>query len=752
MGKSEKNKDDIAVYIKDREYIANKYVVKCFTVTMGIFTITFILNLIGIFVVDKAIMGNGYFLSLTMYLLVYGVSKKISLSDKKTKFVLLFGVMVVYTIMGVTLTYHTTLVALLPFLYATLYSSKFVMRYVYTVTVLSTVGVVYGGYYLGLCDANMVLLTRGRMQDYVVDGVFTLTQVNPNPLVTLMVFYVVPRCLIYIAFVAVCRTIYTIVSGSLERAKLSDELEQAKEAAENANRAKSQFLARMSHEIRTPINAVLGMNEMILRESKEPGTVRYAKDIKDSANSLLSIINEILDSSKIESGKMEIINANYDISSVFNDIYNMISVRAKEKELDLIFDISPSIPNEYFGDDKRIKQVLLNLLTNAVKYTHCGSVTLKVTGTVEGEYANLRFVVIDTGIGIKPEDLEHIYDVFQRVDAKRNRYIEGAGLGLNIVQHLLQLMDSELHIESEYEKGSEFSFLLKQKVTNPEPIGDFKDRIAKANARQEVYNNYTAPNARILVVDDNKMNLAVVKGLLKQTQIQVFEADSGRKCLDMLAENRYDLIFLDHMMPEMDGIETFHIIKGKKLCEGVPIIMLTANVILGEKEKYLKEGFDGFLAKPIMPDKLDRTILRFLPKNLIVYKGGNNKGEKGEEQMEKTLFEKLQENLPEIDFSAGMSLCMDDEDFYLEIFNDFCELPILEELNKYMAENDHDNYCIRIHGFKNNAYTMGAKALGDLAYEMEKISKIELNDVLREKQEQLTNQYQRICEQYRLLK
>ncbi len=617
MGKKKTSTSDVSSYIENSEYAGNKYVLKCFAITMAIYTCAFVLDLLDIFVVDKKVMAGGYIPSLIIFLIVNITCRYISLSNLKTKYFILFSVILVYTIMGVSITYHLVLISILPFLYAMLYSSRKVMYNVYGLTVVSTFIIVYGGYYFGLCDANMALLTKTSLKNTMVDGVFTLTQVNPNPGFTLFLYYIVPRCLIYIAFMFVCTDIFNLVSGTLEKAKLTDALEKAKEDAENANNAKTQFLARMSHEIRTPINTVMGMNELIIRETKEEHTEKYAKDIKDSSAILLNIINEILDSSKIESGKMELVCGNYGIGSIFNDLYNMMSLRAKSKELELVFDINPDMPREYYGDDKRIRQILMNLLTNAIKYTEKGKVTFKVDCTVEGENAVIHCLVKDTGIGIREEDLGKIYDAFYRIDLERNKNIEGTGLGMNIVNQLLKLMGSELKIESEYEKGSEFSFDLVQKIVDEKPLGDFRGSLeklegAKSNA------TFTAPLANVLIVDDNKMNRMVFKGLIKKTKIQIEEAENGLECLEILKDKSFDVIFLDHMMPEMDGVETLENIREKKLCENVPIIMLTANAIVGDKEKYLSMGFDDFLSKPIIPEVLDGMLVKYLPKDKII--------------------------------------------------------------------------------------------------------------------------------------
>ena len=419
--------------------------------------------------------------------------------------------------------------------------------------------------------------------------------------------------------------------------------------ADAANRAKSDFLAKMSHEIRTPINAVIGMNEMILRESTETEVQKYAYDIKSSANTLLSIINEILDASKIESGKLEIIPVNYEISSLFYDLYNMIDLKAKKKGLKLIFDIDPNIPIGYYGDDIRIRQVLVNLLTNAVKYTHEGTVTMTVRANIEGEKAVLHYSVKDTGIGIKDEDLGKLFAQFERIEESRNRHIEGTGLGMNIAMQLLVLMGSDLKVQSEYGKGSEFYFDIEQSITNSEPLGDFNERINQAAKAYSYDVSYIAPNARLLVVDDNEINRKVVRGLLKQTQIQISEAGSGKECIEIMEQQDFDLIFLDCMMPIMDGVETFHILKERNLCGSTPVIMLTANAVVGAREQYLAEGFSDYLTKPIIPDKLDKMILKYLPEELI--EKGDYIKEVKESKSEESLLQ-----LDEFDFEYAMSL------------------------------------------------------------------------------------------------
>jgi len=306
-----------------------------------------------------------------------------------------------------------------------------------------------------------------------------------------------------------------------------------------------------------------------------------------------------------------------------NELYNMINIKASAKELKLIFDIDKGIPSEYYGDDFRIRQVLLNLLTNAVKYTAQGTVTLQLTVDRDGENAVLHYSVRDTGIGIKEEDLDRIFDQFERLEEARNRYIEGTGLGMNIAMQLLRLMGSELHVKSEYGKGSEFSFDITQEIRNETTLSDYKNSKTQEKNAQENKIYFTAPEATVLVVDDNSMNRKVFRHLLRHTQVTVCEASSGQECVDILSKQAVDIVFLDYMMPNMDGVETFHILKKNHLCDDTPIIMLTANAVVGAKEEYLNEGFDDYLAKPIMVDALEKMLLDYLPERKII-RGGND--------------------------------------------------------------------------------------------------------------------------------
>ena len=756
MNKYKKN-NDIDEYIESQEVVANRYVMKCFTVTILILGLALFFNLLDIFIIERSLMWKAFISALIIYIVVFCVTRFVPLSNKKIKYFLLFGLVAFITCIGIFITYHVALACILPLLYAAFYSSKKTMWYVYGLTVVSTIIVVYGGFFWGLCDANMMLLTAKESAAYVINGEFVLNTINSNPYITLMLYFVLPRCLLYVAFLIVCRELLDIVSGSVEKAKLTHELEKAKGDAEKANRAKTEFLAKMSHEIRTPINGILGMNEMILCESSDADIQEYASDVKESSMVLLSVVNEILDSSKIESGKMELVEERYSIGSLLNNIFNMISIKAKEKGLELIFDIDHSIPSEYMGDEKRIRQVLLNLLSNAVKYTEKGTVILSVKGSVAGDVAEIEYSVKDTGIGIRDDDIGKIFEEYRRFDLSKNRNKEGTGLGMSIAQRLLHLMGSEMEIESEYGRGSVFSFKLKQKVMNESALGDFSEKFRRASKMQTHRIPFIAPEAKILVVDDYNMNLKVFRNLLKKTQIKIVEAERGAECLRLLERHKFDMVFLDHMMPEMDGVETLQKIRQKGLCEGVPIIMLTANAIVGDREKYIGMGFDDFLSKPIMPDKLDKMILKHLSTELVKQEEFNSLQESHEEKTEPEkricrecdeqvciTRDELAKRFPELDIELGMKSCSGDVDFYLELYKDFCELPIKNKLNGFLEQLDYKNYNICIHGFKNTAYSIGAKVIGDIAYEMEKMSREGLPDEIRDLQRQLFESYDRV--------
>lgn len=390
-----------------------------------------------------------------------------------------------------------------------------------------------------------------------------------------------------------------------------------REQAIYANQAKSTFLANMSHEIRTPINGVLGMNELVIRECQDEKIKGYAYQIQDSGQVLLSLVNDILDFSKIESGKMEIIPVEYRMCSLLNDLVSMIKVRAEKKNLTLQLKIQETIPDGLYGDEVRLRQVIINVLTNAVKYTDKGQITLEISGeSADKGEIDLRVCVTDTGKGIKEEDKEKLFTAFERLEEKENRNIEGTGLGLALSQRILHKMGSRLEVESVYGEGSSFFFTIRQGVRDNTPIGDFQKRYKQSLGKRKIYQaSFVAPEATILAVDDNHVNLKVLTGLLRSTQIQIDTASNGAQCLEMVQEKSYDLVLLDHLMPEMDGIETLRKMREKGL--KVPAIALTANAIAGARETYMQAGFQDYLSKPLNARELEDMVRKYLPEELI---------------------------------------------------------------------------------------------------------------------------------------
>lgn len=523
----------------------------------------------------------------------------------------------------------------------------------------------------------------------------------------------------------------TNITGYIEEIKYEQQLEEDLKIAQEANKAKSQFLSNMSHEIRTPINAILGLDEMIMRESKSPDVLSYARDIRSSSRSLLALINDILDFSKIEAGKMEIIPAQYELSSLVNDLVNMISIRAKEKNLEFNVNVDPNIPHLLYGDEVRIRQCVVNLLTNAVKYTKKGSVTLNVSfNQVSFNQITLRFQVIDTGIGIKQEDMSRLFSPFERIDEKHNRTIEGTGLGISIVKQTLELMYSHLEVKSEFGKGSNFSFGVQQIVLSHQPIGDFNSIYSEAQDNDsEFHDTFTAPEAKILFVDDTVMNLKVIKALLKRTQIQITTCESGEQCLELARKNKYDIIFIDYRMPEMDGIECLE--KLKKLDpnpnKGVPCIALTANAISGAREMYLHHGFNDYLPKPVDVKRLDQMIKSYLPKELIGPPPEIEEIETGTSNLQTkiALQNKLSNqssfiSLEGIDMAQAIRNCGNRE-ILEEAFIEYYEgiETRARQLEFYLHNKDYKNYTVQVHALKSTSRLIGAMELSQQAAYME---------------------------------
>ncbi len=418
---------------------------------------------------------------------------------------------------------------------------------------------------------------------------------------------------------------------------------QQKKEIEELNRAENHFFSSMSHEIRTPINTIIGLNEFILRGDIPPEVAENARNIQGASKLLLTLINDILDLSKIKSGKMEIVKVSYETGKLFSEIVNMIWIKAKEKGLEFRLHIDSSIPSMLCGDEVRIKQILINLLNNAVKYTKEGSVTLAVRcERLTLNRVRVWYTVEDTGQGVKKENIPYIFHAFRRVDEEKNRHIEGTGLGLSIVHQLVELMDGEITVNSVYTKGSKFVVMLEQDIIDDKELGTFTlDSRSRVHEGERYKQSFEAPDAHILVVDDNEMNLAVVKKLLSDTKIQIDIAMSGAECLAKTQDQHYDGILMDHLMPEMDGIACFHALRTQPggLCQNVPVIALTANAGSDNQLLYRKEGFSGYLAKPVSGALLEVAVLSILPKELVKMSEGVDRSDIGKDFL---IFEQTQ--------------------------------------------------------------------------------------------------------------
>ncbi|MBR5425224.1 MAG: response regulator [Clostridiales bacterium] len=650
---------------------------------------------------------------------------------------------------------------------------------------------------------------------------------TPQELMVRILLLIIAQVFLMALVSFINRSKQTLVQKSQSTEDLLQIVEIKKKEAVAASQTKADFLASMSHEIRTPMNAIVGMTEMILRDDINPGVRENARNIKSAGNALLAIVNDILDFSKIESGKMEIINVRYQLTSVVNDIINIITVRMQDKNLDLVVNIDPHIPSELVGDEIRIRQILLNLLNNAVKFTSQGHITLKVAyQPVSSDMCLLHFDVSDTGMGIRPEDKQRLFGSFQRLDTRQNRAVEGTGLGLSICKRLMDLMGGTISVESEYGKGSTFSFELHQYIAKQKPMASvlekkkehvlyfdekaiYRDqarldlqrlgvsaRFASAprdldpasNAyysyffvskpmfdefsheirefcsshgnpkvvlmfdknelstgykdvlvvRRPVYSavfasvltekpieslesdefqeTFIAPEAKILVVDDNAVNLKVVKGLLEPYQMHVFTAGSGKQCIEMLRDGqRFDMIYMDHMMPDLDGIDTLRIIRqmDDEYFRTVPVVALTANAVSGVREMFFKEGFQDYVSKPIELAQLEKSLKSNLPAEMIIRKQHTvaSAPHFGEGDVQ----------LRGVDCSKGLLNCGNNMDNYISLLKVVYEdgLIKIDRLRELAAAKDYAGYGIEAHALKSVAASIGAMDLSAMAKDHE---------------------------------
>ena len=527
----------------------------------------------------------------------------------------------------------------------------------------------------------------------------------------------------------------------------SRSLRKALKDAEEANRSKSNFLSNMSHEIRTPITAILGMNELIRRESTNETVLEYSASIDKAGNSLLGIIDDILDFSKIEAGRMELVAADYKVADLMGDLYNLIRFRIEEKGLVFRTEIDPSLPVVINGDELRIKQIITNLLSNAAKYTEKGTVTLTVSvASKNNEYVDIYVAVKDTGIGIREEDKDKLFSAFDRLDVSRTHGIEGTGLGLAITSQMLRLMDSELKVDSTYGNGSTFSFTIRQSIVDGSELGSF-DPAAPAVSHLEDDHKATgfiAPDARLLIVDDTPLNLQVIVGLLKRTRVQIDTAPNGDECIRIFGSRDYDMVFLDYRMPDMDGIETLKELKRlyPEKTKRTPILSLTASAVVGDRERMLIAGFDDYLPKPVNTAKMEQMIIRYLPEDKVKLVELSEEDD-ALKQLPPAIF-----GIKELDPAAGIGYCGDAEDYLnaLGVYRASIDQKA-EDIDQALQSNDMDKYLIMVHSLKSTSRAIGAPDIYELALALERAAKDSDTGLLVKYTPELLKRYRSLKEQ-----
>jgi len=549
-----------------------------------------------------------------------------------------------------------------------------------------------------------------------------------------------------------------IVTDLSERMKNLQRLEEAKLEAEAANRAKTAFLANMSHEIRTPMNAILGFSELILKQDISNTVQEYVSDIRNSCLNLLAIINDILDISKLDSGKQELSCSNYHTATLLQDVYHIIDIQAKKKGLVFEMNTDPRIPNELYGDMARVRGILINLLNNAVKYTKDGSIIFNIRLlNVSGNTASLEYTITDTGIGLKEESLSHLFDSFARFDTQRNSNIEGTGLGLAIVNGYVKLMNGTIKVDSIYGRGTTFTVTLTQEIVDDSPITMTRTTAPTDSSLNE--GEIKIKNTCVLVTDDNQINLKVIKNTLELYGLAVDTAPSGKEALELCSNKQYDLIFMDQMMPVMDGIQTMK--KIRKLPhyaspDSCKIIVLTANAIIGVRKELMDKGFDEYLSKPIKFQELERILKLFVPPSKFI---SGHSSIDSDEALQATVTsspesapfnqQQLEDIIPQVDISAGLGHCSGNLDLYLDILHMlYHSAPEqLTTLNTLKEQKDYSNYVIHIHSMKSQLLNIGYSLLAQDARALEMAGKEGRFDYIEEHTEGFIASYNELLKQ-----
>ena len=550
-----------------------------------------------------------------------------------------------------------------------------------------------------------------------------------------------------------------IITDLSERIKTLRNLEEAKQEAEVANHSKSIFLANMSHEIRTPMNAILGFSELIMKQSPSDTVSEYAADIKNSCLNLLTIINDILDISKLDSGKAELSCSNYQTSSLLQDVYNIIHIQTQKKGLHFEMDVDPAIPSELYGDKTRLRGILINLLNNAVKYTEQGSIKFTIRFLESNRnYATLEYSIRDTGIGIKESAMEHLFDSFTRFDLKRNTNIEGTGLGLSIVQGYVNLMKGNIKVDSIYGQGSTFTVTLRQEIVNPTPINLDKSSVAKNNALKA--REIKVRDTHVLVTDDNPMNLKVIKNAFEYYGLTVDTASSGTEAIQFCKNTSYDLIFMDQMMPHMDGVETMQILRTLSPHYAIggtcKIIALTANAILGVRDELLNLGFDEYLSKPVQFENLESLLIKLIPESKFENNGITFNMPKPipnvtapDLQPSEINLQTLKDMFPQLNITIALSYCNDNQGLFRDILHIFYEdsPEQLDKLRQLWDEKNYKKFIIQIHTLKNQLLNIGYTKLAEDAKALELAAKENDSNFIEEHLDSFVNTYTKFLQQ-----